>query len=142
MDPIRALKEYRTQHGNCRARQIPFELTFDEWCAWWSSTGRYDQRGRDPDQYVMVRLDASGAFRTDNIACVTLREAGEQFWTSSRRSQALQHNQSISQANRRPVRTPLGQWPSLQSAAAAHGMSESGLRWRIQHHPDQYQYST
>lgn len=142
MDHKQALREYRTQHGNSRARSIPFELTFREWCEWWQATGLYDQRGSAPDQYAMVRHDASGAFSTDNIKCVTNRQAAEQFWTSPRRNQAMQHNRRISQQNRRPISTPDGIFPSIQAAAQHYQMSPSGLRWRIANHTQDYYYMT
>lgn len=140
MDHKQALQEYRTQHGNCRARSIPFQITFAEWCEWWQATGLYDQRGRGHDQYAMVRLDAAGAFSTDNIKCVTNRQAAEQFWTSSRRGAALQHNRQISQARSRPIQTPQGQFASVQAAAQHLKMSTSGVRWRIQHDTQAYYY--
>ena len=54
-----------------RARQlgIGFELSFDDWLAWWKDTGHFHERGRRRGQYVMARIDRTAPYRLGNLRC-------------------------------------------------------------------------
>ena len=140
MDYEQALKAYRAQHGNCRRRKIKFQLTFDEWCTWWHNTGQYDRRGLGAGQVVMARIDPARPYRTDNIYLATNAEAAEHFWTTPKSRTASKNQRTASLQRRRTVVTPLGQFQGLKTAARRHRLSQTGLRWRMEHYPKDYYY--
>lgn len=142
MNTEQALKQYRAQHGSARARRIPWEISFAQWCLWWIMTGHYDQRGRGPGCYSMARLNGSGAIALGNIECVPNESVTRAFWTGTRRRQAVRHNRLQAQQRRRRLHTPRGDFDSLTQAAQRYRLSTSGMVWRIQHHPDDYYYLT
>ena len=142
MNQAQALKQYRAQHGSSRARGIKWELSFAQWCLWWISSGHYHQRGRGPGHYSMARIDASGTFSLGNIACVANEQVTHEFWHGTRRSGAVAHNRSLAQARRRRIHTPHGEFESLTQASHSIKHSTSGIRWRMQHHPEEYYYIT
>lgn len=133
-------RAYHAQWRRSQRRGIGWHISWPEWLAWWQATGRLDQRGQGPDLYVMARRDMTEDYTMDNIECITQREACQRYWQSGRRPQAVSHNQRIAAERCRAVATPQGQFPSLQSAAAAHGCSISRIHWRLKHWPDRYRY--
>lgn len=60
-------KRYIEHKWNARHRDIPFKLTFEEWCFIWRESGKWDQRGSDKGQYVMARPGDRGAYELANV---------------------------------------------------------------------------
>lgn len=134
------LKHYRAQHGNCRRRGIQFRLTFAEWARWWRQTRRYHLRGPGPGQYSMARLDPRRPYELGNLILVCNPQGSERYWAGPCGARARRRNRQQARDRQRSVQTPQGSYPSVGQAARALGLSPSGLRWRIQHHPDDYHY--
>ncbi len=63
-----ALKKYKTQYYNAKTRNIPFEITFEEWCNIWISSGKWDQRGKGANKYVMARHNDIGPYKVGNVS--------------------------------------------------------------------------
>lgn len=58
---------YHQQRQNARRRDIPWEITFSEWCEVWEQSGHWDERGLTATSYVMSRLGDKGPYRAGNV---------------------------------------------------------------------------
>lgn len=103
--------EYEAQRNMAIYRKIEWNITYDEWIAWWGDN--IDKRGRKTNDLVMGRKDPRGPYSLENIVLRTHRE-----------NVINGTNQSYNKRTR-PVRTPLGDFPSLKAASLAHGHSGS-----------------
>jgi len=71
-------KKYVDQKANAKRRKIPFQLTFDQWWEIWSSSGKWNKRGRKKGQYCMARKDDCGSYSLGNVFIApTSQNAGE-----------------------------------------------------------------
>ena len=59
--------KYAFHKSSAKKRGIPFLLTFEEWWDIWQASGKWEQRGRRRDQYVMARFGDLGAYKRDNV---------------------------------------------------------------------------
>lgn len=55
------------QKRNARQRGIGWNLKFWEWWSIWQASGRWGERGRTADQYVMCRFGDSGPYEVGNV---------------------------------------------------------------------------
>ncbi len=65
---------YYDQRKISRKRNIEFDITFEDWFAWWEATGKFHLRGPYVGNYVMARFNDMGAYRLGNIKCITVTE--------------------------------------------------------------------
>lgn len=63
----KAVAAYRNQMGNAATRGIGWELTIRQWWMIWQASGRWDQRGRHHDGYVMCRYGDEGPYHVNNV---------------------------------------------------------------------------
>lgn len=95
------------QKSNARARGIEWNLTFEEWLKIWEDSGKWEERGRTANSYVMSRKFDNGPYSVDNVVIVTSKK-------NSRDSFDMALSQAI---RRKPVRpnpwypTPDNIWP-------------------------------
>lgn len=68
------LRAFLSQKNNAKAREIPWELTFWQWWTIWQESGKWAERGRAKDAYVMSRFRDAGAYAPGNIYIGTLAE--------------------------------------------------------------------
>ena len=68
------LRAFINQKNNAKNRGIAWELTFWQWWTIWQESGKWEQRGRAKDAYVMSRFGDSGAYAAGNIYIGTLAE--------------------------------------------------------------------
>lgn len=59
--------KYNQATNNARVRNIPFLLSFDEWCGLWIESGKWEQRGWRRGQYCMARFGDKGAYEVGNV---------------------------------------------------------------------------
>jgi len=72
------LGRYHQHKGKATARGIPFLMTFEEWWDIWQASGRWEQRGRRSDQYVMARFGDAGPYERSNVKiCLVGENVGE-----------------------------------------------------------------
>ncbi|CSC97307.1 Uncharacterised protein [Vibrio cholerae] len=65
-------QKYKEQRYNAEnIRSIPWEFTFTTWCDLWESSGKWEERGKKADQYVMGRKGDIGAYSPDNCYIIT-----------------------------------------------------------------------
>lgn len=68
------LRAFINQKNNAKRRSIPWELTFWQWWTIWQESGKWAERGRAKDAYVMSRFGDAGAYAPGNIYIGTLSE--------------------------------------------------------------------
>lgn len=132
---------YQTQRRNALIRRIPWSMSYREWLNIWESSGQLGSRGRGPDSAVMARRDHRLGFEPSNVYITTGSQAAQDYWSGTCRSQAVEHNRAIAQLRSRGVRTPQGEFPSIQAAARAEGIPVGRVHWRLRHWPDRYQFT-
>ena len=111
-DPVRA--RYLEHHDNARNRGIPFKLTFEQWCAIWEASGKWEQRGNRSEQYCMSRPGDRGAYELGNVVICTNRDNraercrnyklygednpafGKDYWAAASRKEKKRRGASIS----------------------------------------------
>lgn len=64
---------FRNQRNNALSRGIPWDLTLWDWWRIWQQSGKWDQRGRAGDAYVMCRFKDEGGYTIGNVYIATLR---------------------------------------------------------------------
>ena len=60
-------KRFQEQKDAAKQRGIGFNLSFDEWWNIWEQSGKYNQRGCRKGQYVMSRINDTGAYEVNNV---------------------------------------------------------------------------
>ena len=58
---------YRNQRKNSSRRGIKWSLSLAEWWDIWSASGKWAQRGRERDRYVMSRFGDMGPYSARNV---------------------------------------------------------------------------
>jgi hypothetical protein len=84
MKPRRA---YAFNKQSARQRGIPFEISFEEWLAWWQRELGPDWqllRGRARYQFHMARIGDHGPYKLGNIKCITNSENIKEAWKGQR----------------------------------------------------------
>src|SRR5262245_11518524 len=61
------LGRYHRHKSSALYRGIEFLLTFEDWWNIWQTSGKWEQRGRQRDQYVMARFGDQGAYERGNV---------------------------------------------------------------------------
>lgn len=64
-------KAYAGQKRGARGRGIKWEFTFASWIAVWEESGKFAQRGRGADKYVMARFGDVGPYSPTNVYICT-----------------------------------------------------------------------
>ena len=94
--------KYRHHKNLAKGRNIPFDLTFEEWWSIWQDSGKWEQRGRKRGQYVMSRFNDIGPYAKDNVEIKTQEDNFREFAKRSkgRKGQitTIEIRQKISQA--------------------------------------------
>lgn len=63
---------FSRQRHTARQRGIEWKLTLAEWWAVWVESGKWEQRGRARDSYVMCRFADVGPYEVGNVYIATL----------------------------------------------------------------------
>lgn len=59
--------KFRQHKHRAEQKNIPFNLTFDEWFKIWTDSGFYALRGRGRGKYVMSRKNDEGGYESGNV---------------------------------------------------------------------------
>lgn len=65
---------WQQQRRNAMRRGIAWELSLHEWWRLWQESGKWPERGRGGDKYVMSRIKDSGPYAIGNVHIQTLSE--------------------------------------------------------------------
>jgi len=120
-----AESSYRYQKSKARLRGIEFDLTFEQWHAWWKANGR-DPNVRQPntaDALCMCRKGDRGAYRSDNIYCATRKQNSQDAkvnFPSTGRAAGFGKR----------VSTPAGKFEDARQAAEYYNMSYESIIYR------------
>ncbi len=68
------LRAFVSQRNNADSRGITWELSFWQWWTIWQESGKWAERGRARDAYVMSRFRDAGNYAVGNIYIGTLAE--------------------------------------------------------------------
>ena len=63
----KAKAKYSTHKAGAKSRNIPFNMTFDEWLTFWLDSGHWHERGNKAGQYVMSRKNDIGPYELGNV---------------------------------------------------------------------------
>ena len=58
---------YADHKSRAKKRNIPFNLTFEEWLSVWNSSGKLHLRGRGAGKYCMSRIGDTGPYEIGNV---------------------------------------------------------------------------
>jgi hypothetical protein len=67
-------RAFATQKAQARNREIVFTLPFEQWANVWLEGGKWYERGRQSDQYVMGRFGDTGAYEVGNVNLITVAQ--------------------------------------------------------------------
>jgi hypothetical protein len=124
---------FRDHRKGARTRNIPFQLTFEEWYNWWLAQGedRNIPRVNDSTTLCMCRIGDQGPYSINNIYCATRRQ---------NTIDGHKNNPNISGRYRKKMRTPSGTFQSKIEAAKALKVHTTTLsKWLISK-PTEYYY--
>ena len=76
-------QQYHNHKARAKRKQIPFELTFDEWLHIWTESGHYDNKGTKRGQYVMSRYGYKGGYTIGNVHIQTVGENTKEAFTTN-----------------------------------------------------------
>ena len=62
-----ARRRYHRHKCVAKQRNVPFELTYDEWINIWLQSGKYDLRGYGRGKYCMSRINDIGPYAVNNV---------------------------------------------------------------------------
>lgn len=65
---------YKQQKAQAVKRNIPWEISFEEWWTIWQNSGHWDQRGFGRDKYCMCRYGDIGPYSLHNVIIATTEE--------------------------------------------------------------------
>jgi hypothetical protein len=71
---------YTTHKHHAKLRDVPFLLTFDEWCTIWRESGKFAERGHCVGQYVMARTGDKGPYAVGNVRITTVSDNHAESW--------------------------------------------------------------
>jgi hypothetical protein len=64
-------QKFRRQVISARSRGIEWRMTFAEWWTIWTASGKWEQRGRGSQGYVMARRGCTGPYKVGNVTIIT-----------------------------------------------------------------------
>jgi hypothetical protein len=85
--------KYRWHRNNAKRRNIPFNLTLEEWCNLWEQSGKWEQRGRGSKAYVMTRIGDEGPYTKDNVVIKTQVENAKEGCTKIPKRIGFKHTE-------------------------------------------------
>lgn len=62
-----AKRRYHAHKGVAKQRNVPFELSYDEWINIWLASDKYDLRGTGKGKYCMSRKGDIGPYAVNNV---------------------------------------------------------------------------
>jgi hypothetical protein len=76
---------YLHQRKNAIARGIEWAITFPEWKRLWDESGKWDQRGRRKNAYVMARKQDFGPYAPWNVYITTMGQNAADYQAELKR---------------------------------------------------------
>ena len=76
----RPIRKYIEQKRNALKRGIGFNMTFSEWWEIWKNSGKWTDRGKGKEKYVMARYSDSGDYEVNNVKIIPSVENNSESW--------------------------------------------------------------
>ena len=130
MDTRIALKQYRQHRKDAATRNVPFLLSFEEWCDIWLNSGFYHLRGRGPGLYCMSRYGDQGPYQVGNVFIQSFSQNSSD--ANKGRIRDDQYRQNMSKAKKGSVPWNAGKtWsnPKRQGVPQPKVQCPHCLRW-------------
>lgn len=70
---------YTRQRANARRREIPFDLSFEDWWKLWEDSGQWDNRGVGRNKSCMSRINDEGGYSLGNVEIKTQWENRQEY---------------------------------------------------------------
>ena len=84
----RALRRYNEQRHNANDRGVPWAFVFATWWEVWERSGKWSERGRSRNAYVMARFGDVGPYAAWNVEIIELhvnaRDGKLRYWDDVR----------------------------------------------------------
>lgn len=77
-DPRHPKRAFCEQRRTAKYRGFEWSLSFKEWWTLWAESGKWAERGRSADKYVLTRVAGCGPFSVDNCVISTFSESSRQ----------------------------------------------------------------
>jgi len=136
------MTRFRTQKGNAGARGIAWRLTFADWWLVWTESGKWLQRGRGDQGYVMARHGDRGAYEIGNVKIISTNENHSEYirryWKQVRDGKRPAPKNAAREAGSKfagikvgeTVRLPITQRRPIYAANAAYNYAR-GRGWKF-----------
>ena len=141
-----ARKRWHNHRCSARDRDIEHDISFEDWYEWWISNGVDKSQSQGPmtaNTLCMCRKGDVGPYSLDNIYCATLSQNNRDqhiYNPLTGTANPMFGRTGAAHNGSRPVGTPLGDFPSVTAAAAAHGLDPANIRYRMKKWPQEYYY--
>ena len=124
---------FREHRKGAVRRNIPFNLTFEQWDNWWLTNGvdRNIPRPNNGDTLCMCRFEDKGPYSLDNIYCASKRQNTKDHHTN---------NPNVSAAHRKSIKTPNGIFQSKIEAADKLGVHTTTISTWLKTKSNDYYY--
>lgn len=140
MDKLKKMKRaYSRQKSNAKRRGIKWKFTFSEWRCKWEESGKWEQRGRRQDQYVMCRYNDEGEYSYYNTKIDTAKNNTIEANMNRYKDHVYKVPVRVKEGKGRPIGvgksvTIFGvTYPSRQTASDCLGIKRTTLVYRLQH---------
>lgn len=98
---------FNSQRQNAISRGIEWSLSLWSWWQIWQQSGKWEQRGRGGDLYVMCRYGDVGAYEEGNVYVATLRHNSKVQLNNPYRSEHPDHSDVVARLKVRVDRTAI-----------------------------------
>lgn len=132
-----ARHRYGVHKAGSKARNIDFNLTFEEWYSWWIENGvdkNIPNSSLSGDQPCMSRNGDTGPYSLDNIYYSTRRE--NVIYSRKNRY----YNNGTSKCKK--IKTPLGIFESRKRASEILKVSPGRVSHLVKTKPEEYYYTS
>jgi len=135
MKLAKAKGKYQGHQWNAKRRNIVFNMTFDEWYAWWLAQGidkNISQGPKGPTTLCMCRYNDTGPYQIGNIYCDTI--------SGNVKSQRQNRISNPPKKKGKKIMTPDGLFPTRKDAALFYNIKATSLGDRMKRYPNLYYY--
>jgi DNA invertase Pin-like site-specific DNA recombinase len=121
-------EQYGRQKRTAAFRGIEWQITFDEWWAWWQEDSRWQRRGAERDQLCMARIGDSGPYAIGNIYCTTKSENMRDAWGNGRCDGKVGCPHKLSNHDVEQAKAMLAEGSPFKEVAKRVGVNRDTLR--------------
>ena len=91
------MQKYKEQKKAAKQRGIIWQFSYPVWYRIWQESGRWNERGREKDQYVMSRPGDKGPYASWNVEIKKHSDNTRECWVGKRHNLATRDKMSKAQ---------------------------------------------